>query len=245
MLFFNLFSKSKQPQKLPFVTDIHCHIVPGVDDGSPNVETSIELLSQMADWGLERIFASPHATFDRFENTRQNIAEPFARLKAEAEKVQLPLTIEHHFEYRIDEFFLAQLEQNNLTILPQNYILVENSFSHEPWGIDGILFDITTANMRPILAHPERYHYYWRNKSKFDELAEKGVLFQINLLSLAGHYGKGEREMALYLLKNKKVAFVGTDVHHSRHIDSINRYLKSSDYRKDIKLFDNLRNDTL
>lgn len=244
-MLFDFFFKPKAPQKLPFATDIHCHVVPGVDDGSPDAETSVELLSHMADWGFERIFASPHSTADHFENTPQTIAEPFTRLKEAAAGAGLQLGLEHHFEYRVDQFFIEQLKNDNIKPLPDDFILIENGFDQEPWGLENIIFELLSKGYRPVMAHPERYRYYRHNISRYAELHDKGLLFQINLLSLAGHYKGGERDVALRLLKQGMVSFIGTDVHHMGHVESIERYMQSSAFGKDIKLFDNLLNDSI
>lgn len=244
-MLFDFFFKPKTPQKLPFTTDIHCHVLPGVDDGSPDAETSVELLSHMADWGFERIFASPHSTADHFENTPQTIAAPFAELKDAAARAGLSLGLEHHFEYRVDQFFIQQLDNKNIKTLPDDFILIENGFDQEPWGLEHIIFELLSKGYRPVMAHPERYRYYRNNFSRYAELHDKGLLFQINLLSLAGHYKANERDIALKLLKQGMVSFIGTDVHHMDHVNSIERYLRSSDFGKDVKLFDQLLNDTI
>lgn len=238
--------RSRKLQKLPWKTDIHCHVVPGVDDGSPSAEKSVELLSHMADWGLERIFASPHSTLDVFENTPQTIAGPFAALKAAAAEAGLSLELEHHFEYRIDEFFLRQVEAGNLKPLPGNRLLIENPFFNEPWGLDGVVYELQSKGYDLILAHPERYRYYSEShRNRYFELHERGVRLQINLLSLAGHYGKTEREVAQWMLREGLVDFIGTDLHRMSHVESIERYLRSSQFTRDLKHLDKLQNDSI
>lgn len=240
------FFKKNEPLKLPVHTDIHCHIVPDVDDGSPDVETSGQLMERMVNMGLNRIFCSPHVTQDTFENTPETLAEPFAQLQAEARRLGLDVELHHHAEYRLDEFFVQQMEAGNLRPLPQNYLLVENSFSIEPFNLEQLLFDLRVAGFQPILAHPERYYYYGtRHPQRYKEIHDKGTLFQINLLSLSGHYGKQERKVALDLLKEGMVDFVGTDLHRHSHADSLETYLKTSTAARDFKLMTSLRNDTL
>lgn len=117
-----------------FTTDIHCHIVPGVDDGSPDVGTSVELVERMKGWGINRIIASPHVTQEAFENTPETIAPALAALKSGLDAKGVDVELSHSAEYRIDEFFMAQLEAGNVVALPGNYLLVENSFLQEPWG---------------------------------------------------------------------------------------------------------------
>lgn len=245
-MLFDFFFKPKELQPLPFSTDMHSHVLPGLDDGSPDIETTLRLLERMSDLGYRRIFASPHSTQDVFENTPQIIAEPFAATKQAVAELGLPIELHHHMEYRLDEFFMQQLEADNIVTLPDKYILVENSFAIEPWGMDSIVASLLNSGLKPILAHPERYSYYaQRNRKKYDQLRSMGLYFQVNLLSLSGYYGKLERETALYLLKNHMVQFVGSDIHREGHIASISHYLRSKQYANDLKLLDYLYNDAL
>lgn len=243
-MLLDFFFKPRQQQKLPFVTDMHSHIVPGVDDGSPDMESSVELLSHMADWGLERVFTSPHSTEDNYENTPQSLAEPFACLRKATENI--PVALDYHLEYRIDDFFLTQLEADNIRTLPGKFLLIENGFSHEPWGLESIVNELLNKGYNPVLAHPERYSYYAkRHRDRYTQLHNMGLYFQVNLLSLAGHYGKLQRQAALYLLENRMVQFVGTDLHRPTQLKTIEDYLSSKAFIKDIKLFSNLHNDAL
>jgi tyrosine-protein phosphatase YwqE len=229
---FSLFKKKIEKAELCFNTDIHCHIVPGIDDGSPDVTTSVELVERMKGWGINRIIASPHVTQEAFENTPEIIGQALAPLKSELETKGIDVELSHSAEYRIDEFFLSQLECGNIVPLPGNYLLVENSFLQEPWNLDKILFDLKVRGYKPILAHPERYYYYYNKRSRYDELHNVGTLFQINLLSLAGYYGREEKMIAEYLLEKGYVDFIGTDLHRHAHADAIEAYLLSKEYRK-------------
>lgn len=242
---FDFFFK-KEKVNLPFETDMHCHLVPGVDDGSPDIETSISLLEEMIDMGFKRVFISPHVTQDTFENTSENLDESMAQLQAEVKRRGLPVELYRHAEYRIDDFFLNQKKTGKLTILPKDYILVENPFSQEPYELDSMLFDIKMSGMTPIMAHPERYQYYSvMNPERYNRLHDLGVLFQINMLSLAGRYGRGERNTALELLENGMVEFIGTDIHSHSHTRLLKEYLSSRTFRRDVKLMTNLLNDEI
>lgn len=231
---------------LPFETDMHCHLVPGVDDGSPNIETSISLLEQMIDMGFKRIFISPHVTQDTFENTPETLDEPMAQLQAEAQQRGLPVELHRHAEYRIDDFFLQQKKNDRLTVLPGNYILLENPFSQEPYQLESMLFDVKMSGFIPIMAHPERYKYYSvTNPERYNRLHDFGVLFQLNMLSLAGRYGRVERNTALELLECGMVEFIGTDIHGQSHTKLLKEYLSSRTFRRDAKLMTKLRNDEI
>lgn len=240
---FDFLKKKQQPVGLCFSTDIHCHIVPGVDDGSPDASTSADLIERMQGWGIKRIIASPHVTQDSFENTPETLAPAFDALKTELEARGNCIEISHSAEYRIDEFFMEQLKAENIISLPNGYLLVENSFIQEPWNLDQLLFDLKVRGYKPILVHPERYYYYYGKRSRYEEIHSTGTLFQINLLSLAGYYGKDEKAIAEHLIDKGFADFIGTDLHHHRHADSIDAYLASKDCRRHAQKL-SLLNDT-
>lgn len=244
---FSIFKKKpKEPAELCFATDIHCHIVPGVDDGSPDAATSAALISRMQGWGIRRILASPHVTMNTFENDRTTIDPALASLRAELDSRGMAVNIGTHAEYRLDELFERRLAENDLMLLPDSHILIENSFFQEPWNLDQIVFDLQVKGLRPILAHPERYSYYYSHKDRLRTLHDAGLAMQINLLSLAGNYGKDELKMAEYLMKNGMVDFIGTDLHKASHADCIDAYLTTSDAHSHMAdLRQTVRNDSV
>lgn len=244
---FNFFSRKSDPAKLPFFTDIHCHVIPGVDDGSPDSSTSADLIERMKTWGISRIIASPHITEATFENTPEILDKALSELRDELNRRGIEIELSRSSENRIDDFFINQMEAGNITPLPNNYILVENSFVQEPWDIDKILFDLRIKGYFPILAHPERYRYYSvDNPGRYDALHRAGVSFQINVLSLAGHYGKQEKKTAEMLIEKGYVDFLGTDLHRHSHADSIEAYLTSRDAACHAKaLAGHIKNDML
>lgn len=109
-MFDFLKKKSKDPVELCFTTDIHCHIVPGVDDGSPDAATSADLIERMQSWGIKRIIASPHVTQTTFENDASTIDPAMEKLHAELQRRGNDIEVSHSAEYRIDELFLRRLE---------------------------------------------------------------------------------------------------------------------------------------
>lgn len=222
--------KSNKSRNLFFNTDIHNHLVPGVDDGSRSPEMSVELINRMMSWGITRIITTPHVTEDTFENTPDVIAGAYSRLTAALSKENIRIDISHSAEYRIDSFFIEQLKAGNITSLKDNYLLVENSYIQEPWELDKVLFDLRLKGYIPVLAHPERYIYYHNKLARYKELHRAGILFQTNILSFAGYYGKNEKKTAEFLLDNDMIDFLGTDMHNHRHADSIDQFLATKEY---------------
>lgn len=227
---FNFFNKKRQPEKLWFATDIHCHVIPGIDDGSPDVETSVELVERMHGWGINRIIASPHITYGTFENTAETIAGPREDLRAALAERGIGVELSNSAENRIDDLFLGNLAEGTLITMPGDRVLVENSFIQEPWNLDQLMFDLQIKGLQPILAHPERYPYYYGKGTRYKAIHDAGTAFQINILSLAGYYGRDEKRWAEHLIEKGFVDYIGTDLHRAAHADAIDAYLASKDY---------------
>lgn len=244
---FKFFSKqSEEAAKLFFKTDIHSHVVPGIDDGSPSVERSLELIARMKNWGLEKLIVTPHVTQDTFENTPEFISEAYGKLQAGLQESGIEIDMDYSAEYRIDEMFVEQLEGGIVRRLHGDYLLVENSYIQEPYNIDQILFQVSMKGYHPILAHPERYMYYYDKPKRYDELHSKGILFQVNLLSLAGYYGKEAKKVAEMLIEKDYVDYLGTDLHRRTHVEVMDKYLRSKDYRRHReKLEGRIKNDEM
>lgn len=242
---FSFFSKKREPIQLPFHTDIHCHIIPGVDDGSPDAATSANLIENMQRWGIRRIIASPHVTQGTFENTPETLEPAFCELREELDKRQNNIDISYSGEYRIDDLLMRRLESGNIKLMPNGFIIIENSFLQEPWNIERLVFDLQVRGIRPILAHPERYTYYYNKPKRYRKLHDAGLAFQINVLSLAGAYGKAEQKVAEQLIADGLVDYLGTDLHRARHVEAIDEYLCSKNAGKHFHaLAGKLRNDT-
>ncbi len=240
---FNFFSRSKQPIKLWFSTDIHCHIIPGVDDGSPDAETSVSLISGLMDLGIKRIIASPHIACETFENTPEILDAAQTELDAALCAHGMDISVTHAAENRIDDMLQKNMADNTLLAYPNKYILIENSFVQEPWDIEQVIFDLQVRGYQPILAHPERYLYYHTKAGRYKDLHDK-VLFQVNVLSLAGYYGKHVKKVAEEMIENDMVDFLGTDTHAERHLECFREYLTTRDARRHRDAITTLRNDT-
>jgi capsular polysaccharide biosynthesis protein len=230
---FDIFRK-KSPQKaqLFFHTDIHCHLVPGIDDGQKVAEEAAVLVERELGWGISHIICTPHITQDTFENTPEIISAAFAKLKEAVEKKGTAVTLDYSAEHRLDPFFLSELGKGHIRPMPNNYLLVENSFVQEMWNMDQTIFDLALKGFKPILAHPERYMYYYFNRDRYKQLHEAGTLFQVNLLSLAGYYGKEVKHMAEWMIENNLIDFLGSDMHNTRHAEAIDGYIGSKDYKR-------------
>ncbi len=239
-------NKDAAPAELFYETDIHCHIMPGVDHGSPDEETSLRLIEAERKWGIRRIVLASHVTETVFENNPATLAAGFKRLQKAIADAGTEIRLAYSAEYRIDGLFKSQLDAGQLIAMPGNHLLVENGFIQEPWGLDELLFDLKMKDFKPIIAHPERYVYYHTDMHRYDRQHETGNLFQINLLSLSGYHGKDEKRVAEKLVEAGYADFLGSDIHHDNHVKAIDRYLRSKDFRRLRPMLEKtVKNDTL
>jgi protein-tyrosine phosphatase len=224
---FKLFSRSESSKiKVDFSilkADMHSHLIPGIDDGSADMETSLQLTRGMMELGYKKLITTPHIMWDMYRNSRQIILEGLVQLQAAVKAEALDVEINAAAEYFLDEH-IEELIKNNepLLTITGNMVLVEFSMAHPPMNLKDILFEMQMHGYQPIIAHPERYTYLGNNKEFYDELKDIGCMFQLNLLALGGYYGKPVHELAQYLVKKEYYDLVGSDLHHARHLDALN-----------------------
>ena len=218
-----LFFKKKIPLTDFFTdgfVDIHSHLLPGIDDGAKDMDTSIALLLKMASYGIKNFITTPHVLGNVYPNSSEVIKQKLAAVKKELEKRKIKgISIQAAAEYMLDEEFSALLDQKDILVLKDNYILVEMSYFSAPINLFELLFKIQLKGYKPVLAHPERYNFYHTDFKSYYKLKQAGCLFQLNLLSLTDQYGKGVQKTSEKLLKENLYDFVGTDTHHQNHLE--------------------------
>lgn len=189
------------------MTDVHSHILPGVDDGSPDMTTSLELLRYMERLGFRKVWLTPHIMED-YRTSNERLQQRFGELKA-AYTGSLELGLAS--EYMMDAAFTDRLKGKVLPI-GVKYLLVETSYMYPPSGLHDILMEVWNAGFHPVIAHPERYLYM--DEADYRVLKEKGYHFQLNLMSLSGYYGKRPKQVSEKLLQQGMYDLVGSDLHH-------------------------------
>ena len=205
--------------------DIHSHILPGIDDGSKNVEETFELITQLKAIGFSKCIFTPHTLPEIWDNTSEGITENFTNTKLALDKSLEGMLYETASEYMINEAFLKRLGTEKLLTLKDNYLLIEMSYLNPPLALKEIIFEIQLKGYQPVLAHPERYFFYHKNTKMYEILKELDIQFQLNLLSSVGYYGTAVANAADFLLKGNFIDFVGSDVHHIRHCNAFQNKL--------------------
>ncbi len=205
---------------------MHSHLVPGIDDGAPDVATAVALVQELHSMGYTHLITTPHVMADLYPNTSENIRAGLAELRAALQAANLNVTIAAAAEYLMDEAFGEKIETEELLTLPDRQILVEMSFIAAPPQLRDYLFRLQMAGYRPILAHPERYEFYRGDRQAYEELVAMGCQLQLNLLSLTGYYGRSVKQTAVKLLQAGMVTYLGTDLHHLRHAEQLRALLQ-------------------
>lgn len=220
MSFFFGTKKQVAPLLNGFV-DIHCHVLPGLDDGAKNIDDTISMLTEYEKMGVKKIVATPHILKGSYPNTKKSIAEAYEKMKIGLKKAGLSNPIENFAaEHMLDEDFEIMLKNKELLPLKGNYVLVEMSYFQKPINLNELIFNIVHHGYRPILAHPERYNFI-KTQNEYSKLKKRGCLFQLNLLSLSKHYGTNVQKKAKILLKAGMYDFAATDAHHNMHLAKI------------------------
>lgn len=199
--------------------DMHSHLLPGVDDGSPDLATSVSLINGLTELGFRKLVTTPHILWEIYQNTRDDLLKRGELFNEELHKQGISTEIKVAAEYYLDDNVKKLLTQKEpLLTIHENLVLVEFSMASEPIDFREILFEMQMQGYQPVIAHPERYVYQERNKEFFEELKIAGYLFQLNIMSVAGAYGKTVNELARHFIKKGYYEFAGTDLHNQHQL---------------------------
>lgn len=208
--------------------DMHSHLLPGLDDGAETIEHSLELLQALRALGYRKLVMTPHIMGDFYKNTPEGIRAALQLLREAAAGAGLSdMELECAAEYYLDEFLGRKLADGTEMLTfggDKRYLLFETSYMNEPLNLFDIIFELKAQGYTPVLAHPERYTYFYGRFAEIERLRRNyGVLLQVNLNSLAGYYSPAAKKVAEQLIDGGLVDFVGTDTHHLRHTDTLLR----------------------
>lgn len=200
--------------------DVHSHLLPGVDDGCCSLEESITVLRALRNLGFSGGFCTPHVMTEMPDNTPDSLSSRFAGFK-EAVEAEMDFRLCLAAEYLVDENFRRQMGKEYLLSYDGSHVLIEISFNQIPLGFYSAVFGLCSSGYTPVLAHPERYCHIFKTDEEYRALKRKGCLFQMNLLSLSGHYGQSVQKRCQQLLSEGMYDFMGTDTHRLRHVELI------------------------
>jgi protein-tyrosine phosphatase len=232
---FKIFSKQRsgKPVLDMLKTDIHSHLLPGIDDGSPDLSTSLELIKGMKELGYSKLITTPHIMWDMYQNTRDGILLMLDEMRDVLKELDIQVELDAAAEYFLDDYVMGLLKKKEpLLTFGDKMVLTEFSMASPPIDLKEILFEMRMQDYQPVIAHPERYIYLEANKEFYDELKDAGYLFQVNLLSFAGVYGRSVRELALYIAGKGYYDLAGTDLHNQKHLKALQDPAVSSQLEK-------------
>jgi tyrosine-protein phosphatase YwqE len=219
---FSIFkSKPRLSEIIPTgYVDIHSHVLPGIDDGAENISQTTKLLDGLHKIGFSNCIVTPHTLPEIWDNTSTGIQETFHETKLNLEVPIQSMLQNCASEYMINEAFLDRLQTESLLTIKDNIVLIEMSYMNPPLALKEIIFEIQLKGYQPLLAHPERYLFYHQNTKMYQTLKDLELKFQLNLLSAVGYYGDKVAKAADFLLKENLIDFVGSDVHHMKHVNA-------------------------
>lgn len=197
------------------MVDIHSHIMYGIDDGSKDIETSLEILKDAHNNGVTDIFLTPHYIENsKFDCNNENKEKILNTLKKKLKEENISINLYIGNEVFIDENILEHIKNNEIATLNNSkYILVELPMGRMYNNTKEILFNLIIEGYTIVLAHPERYRYMQEDDKKLEELLSMGVLLQGNYRSLFGYYGKDAKKTLKKFIKKKQISFLGSDIH--------------------------------
>jgi protein-tyrosine phosphatase len=223
-LLSGLFGRKKEvmlePADLTILgTDVHSHFIPGIDDGAKTMEDSMNMLRTMQEYGYKKVITTPHIMSDFYRNTPEIILRGLSQVREAAVKEGITLQIEAAAEYYLDIELEEKIKNRTLLTFGDNYVLFEMPFVGEPRNLSRAVFEMQMAGYKPVLAHVERYLFWHREPEKIQTMYDKGVILQLNLNSLSGHYSPQVKKAAEELVDKDLIGLVGTDCHNMGHLE--------------------------
>jgi protein-tyrosine phosphatase len=204
--------------------DIHCHWLPGVDDGAESLDDSIALLERLRAAGFDQVVATPHMRAGMFDNSREDLERVFAEvapiIRGRASLPAIELSCEHHLD---DVVFHRLLRGGGLPYPAGKTVLIELPYDRFPVRLSERLFELRCQRLRPVLAHPERYRPVWKDLSILDPLLDGGTVLLLDVGALSGKYGRATRRCAEALLEAGYLYAACSDAHRTTDVDAVER----------------------
>ena len=201
--------------------DLHCHYLPGIDDGAQTLDDSLNLARAAVAAGIRTAVMTPHVHPGRYENTASTIVRLCTAFKRVLAHRDIPLDVRAGGEVRISAEIMSMVEENEIPFLGEldgyRIMLLEFPHSHLVVGADKLITWLLARRIRPLIAHPERNKEVMRNPDKLRAFVDLGCLFQLTGASIVGQFGKPAQDCAQTLIDRGWVSVVATDAHNLQH----------------------------
>ncbi|MGE7587274.1 tyrosine-protein phosphatase [Peribacillus sp. NPDC101480] len=196
--------------------DIHCHILPGVDDGSADMKESLNMARKAVEAGITHLFATPHHLNEKYVNVKSDIIDRAVRLNESLQQNNIPLTIHPGQEVRIHRDIFSSLEKEEILTLDDNvtYLLLELPSGRVPAYTQEVIYELLLKGITPIIVHPERNKELITNHKLLFELVQEGALTQITSGSIIGNFGKSIQSFSKKIIEHNLAHFIATDAHN-------------------------------
>lgn len=205
---------------------MHSHLIPGIDDGARTLEDALGLVRKMHAMGFTKLITTPHIQSEFYRNTPEIILSGLEKLREAIAVDNIPVQIEAAAEYLLDDGFEEKMKNGRLLSFGDKFILVEISYYSPPPNLQSLIFNLQCDGYKVILAHPERYTYWFNDFSKYEDLKERGVFFQLNTVSLAGYYPDPVKKYAEKLIDKGMIDFIGSDMHNMNYMNALESSLE-------------------
>ncbi len=221
---------------LPPFIDIHCHLLPNVDDGPKTLDDSLLMACSLVDKGFSHVVATPHYIEDYSQDYRRMVKQSYKKLTHILKEEKVPLTVYLGGELLVTPALADLAKTQELpTLHGTRYVLVELPlYQPLPLYTDDVFFTLQTQGYIPVLAHPERMEAFKGNIQMIYRLVSRGVCMQINIGSLVGVFGRSAKKLALDMLKHHLAPFVASDSHDVAMLDRLEGELSKPSFSPDL-----------
>ncbi|WP_064197454.1 MULTISPECIES: tyrosine-protein phosphatase [Emticicia] len=219
--------------------DVNAHLIHGGANSSTDLETSVKYIEKLKSLGYQKIITTPHSVSESYTNSSGTIKERLLELQKELQARNISISIEAAAEYYWDSEFEKLLNSNDiLSFGDKRYVLI--SMAHAvpaPSNFEEIIFNLQMKGYQPILSQPERYQYLHNSPRFYRRLNHLGCLMQVNILSLLGYYGLTTKKVALTLIDENFVDFLGTNLYDDKHFQLLDNSAKNRELYDLIKRY--------
>lgn len=197
--------------------DLHCHILPGLDDGAQTLEDSIQMAEMAVEEGITHILATPHHMKRDWINEKKVVIQKVKELQSELDSRQIDLTIFPGQEVSLYGELLKDIEDNKILFTDEehNYVLIEFPTSSIPTYAKRLFYELQLKGKTPVIVHPERNHQILEHPNQLKDFIDKGALAQLTAASYTGGFGKKIEKFSKQLIEANLVHFIASDAHNT------------------------------